>query len=324
MASRNEQGHSLPPAILLMGPTAAGKTGVSLALVERFPVSLISVDSAQVYRGLDIGSAKPDEATLARYPHALIDIREPEQAYSAAEFAEDAKAEIEHAHRRGRMPLLVGGTTLYFRALLYGLDALPRADAELRSRIRAEAERRGWPALHAELAASDATAAAAIPPNDAQRIQRGLEILRLTGRGPSAHHSHNPVARLPTLRLVVTPPDRNILHKRIEKRLDAMLAAGFVEEVAGLRARGTLTIDHPAMRSVGYRQLWQHLDGAFSLREARERAVAATRQLAKRQLTALRKMQRTLWNDPLRKRTIDLIFRQVGDYLQWARGQRLR
>lgn len=297
-----------------MGPTAAGKTAAAFALRDRFPVELISVDSAQVYRGMDIGSAKPDAATLARYPHALIDIRDPESTYSAAEFAADAAAEIERIHAAGRWPVLVGGTMLYFRALLYGLDPMPRADQRLRRDIAREAERGGWPALHAELGRHDPVAAAAIRPGDAQRIQRALEILRLTGRGPSAFHAHNNRPRLDALRLVLTPRDRHVLHERIGRRFDWMLDHGLVEELRRLRARPGLTGDHAAMKSVGYRQLWACLDNGQPVRSCRAPAIAATRQLAKRQLTALRRMHGALWHDSLRDRTIDLIFRQVGDF----------
>jgi tRNA dimethylallyltransferase len=297
-----------------MGPTAAGKTAAAFALQERFPVDLISVDSAQVYRGLDIGSAKPDRDTLRRHPHALIDIRDPEATYSAADFAEDAAAEICRAHAAGRWPVLVGGTTLYYRALLYGLDPLPPADPALRERIAAEAASRGWPALHDELAGRDPAAAAAIRPGDTQRIQRAVEILRLTGQGPSAHHAGNRFPRLDALRLVLTPRDRHILHERIARRFDEMLERGFIDEVRALRAREGLGPDHASMKSVGYRQVWAWLDGGRDWAQTRHAAIAASRQLAKRQLTALRSMAGTLWHDALRNRTIEMIFRQVGDF----------
>jgi len=305
-----------------MGPTAAGKTAAACALCDRFEVDLVSVDSAQVYRGLDIGSAKPDARTLARYPHALIDLRDPEQAYSAADFAADAEAEIRRSHAAGRLPVLVGGTTLYFRALLYGLDPLPAADPALRRQIAAEAEDRGWQALHADLARRDPVAAAAIRPADVQRIQRATEILRLTGQGPSAHHAHNRLPRLDALRLVLAPRDRHILHQRIETRFGHMLEQGLVAEVERLKARPALSAGHAAMKSVGYRQVWAHLDGGYDLDECRRRALAATRQLAKRQLTALRGTPGALWHDPLQNRTIELIFRQVGDFLAHFRDWR--
>lgn len=298
-----------------MGPTAAGKTEAAFALRDRFPLELVSVDSAQVYRGLDIGTAKPDRATLERHPHALIDIRDPEESYSAADFARDAADEMRRIHAAGRCPVLVGGTMLYYRVLLFGLDAMPPADAGLRSKIAAEARERGWSVLHAELDRYDPAAAAAIGPGDPQRIQRSLEVLRLTGHGPSAFHAHNRLPRLDALRLVLTPRDRHILHRNIDERFDDMLARGLVAEVERLRSRPGLTADHAAMRSVGYRQAWLHLDGRVSSGECRRSAVAATRQLAKRQLTALRRMSGALWHDSLQKRTIDLIFRQVGDFL---------
>lgn len=319
MASSELPERALPPAVFLMGPTAAGKTAAAFALRDRFPVELVSVDSAQVYRGLDIGSAKPDAATLARYPHALIDIRNPEQTYSAADFAAGAADEIRRIHAAGRWPVLVGGTMLYYRALLYGLDPMPPADPDLRRVIAAEAGERGWQALHAELARHDPAAAAAIRPADIQRIQRGVEILRLTGQGPSAHHGHNRLPRLRALRLVLVPRDRHVLHQRIERRFDQMLAQGFMAEVERLKARPGLSAAHASMKSVGYRQAWCFLDGAGSLLECRRTAVAATRQLAKRQLTALRRMSGSLWHDSLQERTIDLIFRQVGDFCAQSR-----
>ncbi|MDZ7789524.1 MAG: tRNA (adenosine(37)-N6)-dimethylallyltransferase MiaA [Xanthomonadales bacterium] len=320
MASSERPQRDLPPAVFLMGPTAAGKTAAAFALHEQFPVELVSVDSAQVYRGLDIGSAKPDAATLARHPHALIDIRDPEETYSAADFAVDAAAEIRRIHAAGRWPVLVGGTMLYYRALLYGLDPMPPADSTLRETIAVEAAERGWSALHAELAQRDPQAGATIRPGDTQRIQRAIEILRLTGRGPSAFHRHNRYPQLAALRLVLTPRDRHILHERIEKRFDEMLEFDFVSEVERLRARPALSADHASMKSVGYRQIWAYLDSASSLGDCRRQAVAASRQLAKRQLTALRRLPGTLWHDSLQQRTIELIFRQVGDFFSQSRG----
>jgi tRNA dimethylallyltransferase len=314
VVSKPEVERELPPAVFLMGPTAAGKTAAAFALVDAFPVELISVDSAQVYRGLDIGSAKPDAETLRRYPHALVDIRDPECTYSAAEFAADAEAEIRRVHRAGRWPVLVGGTVLYYRALLYGLDAMPAADPALRERIAAEARSKGWASLHAELAAADPRAAAAIRRDDRQRIQRGIEILRLTGQGPTAHQAGNRLPRLDALRLVLTPRDRHVLHRRIEQRLDAMLGHGFIQEVEQLRERPALSADHASMKSVGYRQVWSFLDGACDAATCRRQALAATRQLAKRQLTSLRGLRGTLWHDSMQKRTIDVILKQVGDF----------
>lgn len=280
---------SLPPAIFLMGPTASGKTALAVSLVERFPLGIISVDSALVYRGMDIGTAKPDAATLARAPHHLLDIRDPTDAYSAAAFRDDALALMADITARGRVPLLVGGTMLYFRALLQGLDDLPRADAALRKQLEAEAAARGWPALHAELAGVDPVTAARLAPNDAQRIGRALEIFRLSGKPMSALLDRTQ-ADLPyrVLQLALIPSDRAVLHRRIAERFDAMLAEGLLDEVKALRQAFALTPDLPAMRAVGYRQAWAHLDGEISLDELRETGVAATRQLAKRQLTWLR------------------------------------
>ncbi len=319
MASSKRPERDLPPAVFLMGPTAAGKTAAAFALHEHFPVELVSVDSAQVYRGLDIGSAKPDAATLARHPHALIDIRNPEETYSAADFAVDAAAEIRRIHAAGRWPVLVGGTMLYYRALLYGLDAMPPADPTLRDTIVAEAAERGWQALHAELAQRDPEAGAAIRSGDIQRIQRAIEILRLTGRGPSAFHRHNRYPQLAALRLVLTPRDRHVLHGRIEKRFDEMLELDFIREVERLRARPALSADHASMKSVGYRQIWSYLGGGLSLDDCRLQAVAATRQLAKRQLTSLRRLPDTLWHDSLQQRTLTAILRQVSHFFARSR-----
>ena len=279
------------PAIFLMGPTAAGKTALACALAERFPVGLISVDSALVYRGLDIGAAKPDAATLRRHPHALIDIRDPSDPYSAAQFRDDALAAMRAITARGKVPLLVGGTGLYFRALEYGLSEMPSADPEVRERLRVEAERYGWPALHARLEKLDPAAAARIRPNDAQRIQRALEVIELTGGTLTALHAGNRNSqRLPyrVLKLALIPADRSVLRERIAARFDAMQAAGFLDEVKRLRARGDLHADLPALRAVGYRQAWEYLDGTCSEADFRQRAIDATRQLAKRQTTWLR------------------------------------
>ncbi len=288
-----------PLAIFLMGPTASGKTALALQLADRFNVGLISVDSALVYRGLDIGSAKPDATTLARYPHALIDIRDPAQAYSAADFRSDALREMTALSARGEVPLLVGGTGLYFHSLQYGLSDLPEADAGLRERLGREAESIGWPALHARLSQLDPAAAARIRAGDAQRIQRALEVIELTGQPLSAQQGA-PRERFGwrVLKLALIPHDRAPLHERIAQRLDAMFAQCFVEEVLKLRARGDLHADLPAIRAVGYRQVWQHLDGEFDLDESRQRALFATRQLAKRQTTWLRGDRDALVLDP--------------------------
>lgn len=316
MASSPGAGHALPPAILLMGPTAAGKTELACTLYERLPVHLISVDSAQVYRGLDVGTAKPDAQTLARYPHALIDIREPEETYSAADFVRDAEAEMTQAAAQGRLPVLVGGTPLYFRALLYGLDELPRADPDLRVRLAARAASVGWPALHRELAQRDPETAARIRASDSQRIQRALEVLELTGQGLSALHSAPRQPRFASLRLVVTPAARAVLHERITARTAIMLEQGLIEELVKLRARPELRADMPAMRSIGYRQVWQHLVRPVDEASLCEQIIVATRQLAKRQLTGFRKFQRTLWYDSIGSGIARLVIRQVAHFAQ--------
>jgi tRNA dimethylallyltransferase len=279
-----------PLAIALMGPTASGKTALACELSERFPLELVSVDSALVYRGMDIGTAKPDAATLARYPHALVDIRDPAQPYSAADFRADALPLMRQISSRGRVPLLVGGTGLYFRALQQGLSDLPEADPATRARLAALAAQIGWPAMHARLAVLDPVAAARIDRNDVQRLQRALEVIELTGQPLSALQRGGSGAPFPwrVLKLALLPADRGVLHERIAQRIDAMLAAGFLDEVRQLRARGDLHPELPAIRAVGYRQAWEHLDGHASLAEFRDRAIFATRQLAKRQITWLR------------------------------------
>ena len=278
-------------ALGLAGPTASGKTGLALALAQHVPLEIISVDSALVFRGMDIGTAKPTAEERAAVPHHLIDIADPTESYSAARFATDARRLIGEINARGRLALLVGGTMLYFKALIDGLDAMPEADAQVRAQIDARAATEGWPALHAELARVDPATAARLAPNDAQRIQRALEVWQLTGRPLSAHHGQRVVPGLP-LRLIALEPDsRAWLHQRIAQRFDAMLAAGFLDEVRALRARGDLHPDMTSMRCVGYRQAWEALD-AGDLAPLRERGIAATRQLAKRQLTWLRSMQR--------------------------------
>jgi tRNA dimethylallyltransferase len=283
----------LPGLVALAGPTASGKSAAALVLARALDAEIVSVDSALVYRGMDIGTAKPTGEELATVPHHLIDIRDPAQAYSAAEFAADARALVAAIHGRGRRVLLVGGTMLYFKALFDGLSAMPPADAALRGDIEAEAALQGWPALHAQLAAVDPATAARLAPNDAQRIQRALEVWRLTGEPLSHFHAHaSPQPGLqPDLLLSLEPQDRGWLHARIAQRFDAMLAAGFLAEVEGLRARGDLHADLPSMRCVGYRQAWEALDGQWPMASVRERGIAATRQLAKRQLTWLRGMR---------------------------------
>ncbi len=287
------------PAVLLMGPTASGKSALALALCELLSCEIVSVDSAQVYRGMDIGTAKPDAATRARTPHHLIDLCDPAQAYSAARFCLDAVRVVGEIRARGRIPLLVGGTMLYFRALQQGLSELPPASAEFRAALAQEAARVGWPALHARLAQRDPVTAARLHPNDAQRVQRALEILEHSGTPPSGHA---PPAGGgldgPVVKLALNPPQRSVLHARIAARFRQMMRDGFLDEVARLRARGDLTPDLPSMRAVGYRQLWAHLDGACDLVTAEERGIAATRQFAKRQLTWLRAEPAATWLDP--------------------------
>lgn len=281
-----------PPAVFLMGLTASGKTALACALAARFPLGLVSVDSALVYRGLDIGTAKPDAETLRRCPHALLDIRDPAEPYSAADFRNDALAAMCTIRGRGQVPLLVGGTGLYFRALQHGLATMPSADPAVRARLREQAGDAGWAALHARLARLDPEAAARIRPGDAQRIQRALEAIELSGRTLTALHAAAGAAiRFPyrVLKLALVPADRGALRERIAARFDAMLAAGFLAEVERLRARGDLDPELPALRAVGYRQAWQHLEGAFDAAEFRLRAIHATRQLAKRQTTWLRR-----------------------------------
>jgi tRNA dimethylallyltransferase len=296
-----------PPAIAVMGPTASGKTTFAIELARRHGGEIVSVDSALVYRGLDIGAAKPDLAERAGIPHHLIDVREPWQPYSAAEFAIDARAAIDGILARGGLPVLAGGTGLYFRALLRGLAPMPEADPAMRDSIAAEAAERGWLALHADLARVDPAAAARIRPGDAQRIQRALEVFRLSGRPISEWQRDPPPPRLPlrVLKLVLAPAGRATLHARIARRFEAMLAAGFLDEVRDLRALPALRdhpapLDLPAVRAVGYRQAWEHLDGAFGLDGLRDRGVFATRQLAKRQLTWLRGELDARWFDPER------------------------
>ena len=280
----------MPRVIVIAGPTASGKSELAMRIADALPVELVSVDSAQVYRGMDIGTAKPTQAERARVPHHLIDIREPEQVYSAGEFRTDCLRLIGEIQSRGRMPVLVGGTMLYFRALFHGIAELPTADASLRSAIDARAEREGWPALHAELAARDPAAARNIHPNDAQRIQRAIEVMQLSGRGLSEHwKSTTALSGIGDwLMCALVPADRPWLHERIARRVDEMLASGFAEEVSNLLARRTLDDRSPALRLVGYRQLLDYCRGGESLELAREKAIYATRQLAKRQLTWLR------------------------------------
>jgi tRNA dimethylallyltransferase len=280
-----------PRALVLAGPTASGKSALALRLAEHIELEIVSVDSAQVYRGMDIGTAKPSAAERARVPHHLIDLLDPTQAYSAARFAVDAAAAIADINRRGRIALLVGGTMLYLKALREGLDTLPSADPEVRAAIDAEAAAHGWPALHAQLARVDAETARRLAPHDAQRIQRALEVWRLTGRPLSQVQGQRAQSALALTVIALEPHDRGWLHARIAQRFDQMLRDGLLDEVRALRARGDLSPQLPSMRCVGYRQAWAALDSG-QLGELRERGIAATRQLAKRQLTWLRALAR--------------------------------
>lgn len=306
-----------PLAVAVMGPTASGKTDFAADWAERLGTEVVSVDSALVYRRLDIGSAKPDAATLARAPHRLIDVREPHEPYSAADFARDARREMQALADEGRVPLLVGGTGLYFKALLEGLAELPESDPVLRAQLHAELVERGLPALHAELQRIDPVAGARIKPGDTQRTLRALEVFRLSGvpisdwqaRGRAA------TARFPfrVLKLVLAPADRAVLHERIARRFRTMLDAGFLDEVRALKADPRLHPDLPSMRAVGYRQAWQHLDGACDHATFVDQGVAATRHLAKRQLTWLRGEHDARWFDPMRQR--DALDRAMADFL---------
>lgn len=301
-----------------MGPTASGKTALACALSERFPLGLISVDSALVYRGLDIGAAKPDAATLARYPHALIDIRDPAEPYSAADFSADAQLAMQDISQAGRIPLLVGGTGLYFRALQRGLSSLPEADAKLRAQLAQEAAAIGWDGMHRRLAELDALAAARIKPGDAQRIQRALEVIVLTGQPLSAQQQGGRGQPFPwlVLKLALIPEDRAPLHARIAQRFDAMLQHGLLDEVRALRQRGDLVADLPAIRAVGYRQAWEHLDGGYDAAELRNRGIFATRQLAKRQITWLRSELDARVLDPERAGLLDRASDALGLFLE--------
>ncbi len=303
----------LPPAILLMGPTASGKTAVALEIAARFPVEIISVDSAQVYRGMNLGTAKPTASERAAAVHHLIDVIDPTESYSAAKFRTDADSLMREITARGRIPLLAGGTMLYFKALREGLSNLPQADATVRAAIEAQAKEKGWPAMHSELAQIDAVTAARLQPGDAQRVQRALEVFRITGTPLSALQGARvaAAAEYRFVSLALIPAERSVLHRRIERRFEAMLAAGLVAELEALRRKYALAPELPAMRCVGYRQAWEHLQGDYDLATLRDRGIYATRQLAKRQLTWLRAMQEPKIFDCLAP---DL-GRQVVDYI---------
>ncbi len=313
---------SFPPAILLLGPTASGKTDLALRLVDQFadrhPIDLISVDSALVFKDMNIGTAKPDADTLKRYPHALVDVITPEESYSAARFREDALAAMAESTARGHIPLLVGGTMLYIKALLEGLSDLPQANATLRAEIDARAQQQGWPAIHAELAMLDPTTAARLAPNDSQRIQRALEICLLSGRPASALYAEQQQQTAPPYRflsLALLPSDRSWLHERIALRFKLMLQQGFIEEVQALRSKYNLHADLPSMRCVGYRQAWEMLEGTLPAKELEERGIYATRQLAKRQITWLKNSIGCEPFDCLQNDNADLMGRRVAEFL---------
>lgn len=307
-----------PLLICLAGPTASGKSAASMALARRWPIEIIVMDSATIYRGMDIGTAKPTAEEQARVPHHLLDIRDPAQAYSAAEFARDAAALARDIRARGRIPLLCGGTMLYYKALREGLNDLPEADPEIRRHLDAQALEHGWPALHAELARVDPVTAARLAPHDSQRLQRALEIWHSSGRPMSDWLAQPPVPVLPGWRfetISLEPSDRAVLHARIARRYQAMIAAGLPDEVRGLHARADLHPGLPSIRCVGYRQLWDHLDGRISLDQAIEQAIAATRQLAKRQITWLRSLPQRIPVDCLSDRAAAEITRHCARML---------
>ncbi len=305
-------GGKIADAVLLMGPTCSGKTALALTLAERFPVEIISVDSAQVYRGMNVGTAKPSSEVLAAVPHHLVDIRDPAESYSAGRFRRDALSLVAEIRARGRVPLLVGGTMLYFRALTRGIAPLPEANADLRARIDAQARERGWPALHAGLAERDPEAAARIRPADGQRIQRALEVLELTGRRLSDLQKLAEPAPLSLVAFALLPVRREELYSRIDRRFLEMMRSGFLDEVRSLRARGDLHADLPSLRSVGYRQLWAHLAGQAGLEDAILAGQRATRNLAKRQLTWVNGDSSISWLRSLEDQELAPILRAVA------------
>ncbi|OUL57674.1 tRNA (adenosine(37)-N6)-dimethylallyltransferase MiaA [Pseudoalteromonas ulvae] len=286
------------PVIFLMGPTAAGKTDLAISLCQHLNTEIISVDSALIYRNMDIGTAKPTQQELAVAPHRLIDILDAKESYSVADFRQDALNHIEQLHQQGKIPVLVGGTMMYFKALLEGISPLPEADPDIRAQLEQEAQKEGWPALHQQLQEIDPVAAERIKPNDSQRINRALEVYRITGK-PMTELQKVKSAPLPfdVFQFAIAPKDRSVLHQRIEKRFKMMLDQGFESEVKALYQRGDLTTTLPSIRCVGYRQMWDYLDGLVEYDDMVFRGIAATRQLAKRQLTWLRSWQDVTWLD---------------------------
>ena len=308
----------LPPAIFIMGPTASGKTGAAVYLQSKLPVEIISVDSALVFKDMDIGTAKPDVETLTNAPHHLINMIDPTSAYSAANFRGDALRLMADITARGKIPLLVGGTMLYFKALEEGLSGLPEASPAIRAKLDAEAAQIGWPAMHNKLASIDSATAARLMPNDMQRIQRALEVIEISGETMSSLFAKQTAEKLPynLLKIALIPSDRKILHARIESRFEQMLAAGFVDEVRVLQAKyPELTPDSTSMRCVGYRQALEHLNGDYDVTELRDRGIFATRQLAKRQLTWLRGMDDILELDCLNPQLNELVFNEINQFI---------
>jgi len=301
-----------------MGPTASGKTGLAVEMCRRFPMEIISVDSALVYRGMDIGTAKPDQATLQLAPHRLIDIRDPAESYSAAEFRDDALREMRSITDAGRIPLLVGGTMLYFRALEHGLSELPAADPGVRQQLEQQAAEIGWPAMHEILRQKDPQAAARIHPNDPQRIQRALEVISVSGESMTELYDKTEAYALGYRlhKIIISPEPRSVLHQRIEQRFDSMIGGGFIDEMNGLFARSDLNAEMPSMRAVGYRQAWAWLEGKYTFEQMREKAIAATRQLAKRQLTWLRRESASVWYDLQADGVKREVFEKLGGFLE--------